>query len=281
MPRDESAPPDGLVWEKKWVGRQPDMTYGRSRDGDGTDSSVLFIPGEKGVKAHAKIRDIEDDEGEGGADPERVYVYSDSSADDDEVVAAEVLVGLVVVLAAVLAARAAAPQVRRWWKGRARPSGRSVRAWLRRAWWRRGAPAVAEHPASTEVVAVTAVDTGSEQEARAALEEYRASMTSAEARDRFVAALLAMKLSEDARAFGEEQMRVLRSAWIEDEAWVGEIESVTREQIGEGIRLMLEANPSLLDELAELAETGRENGGRVLLPVETVRAVLRPTGGGR
>lgn len=283
MPRDESARPDGLVWEKKWVGRQPDMTYGHSRDGDGTDSSVLFIPGEKGVKAHAKIRDIKDDEGQGQGevDPEPVYIYSDSSADEDELVSAEVLVGLVVVLAAIVAARAAAPRVRHWWKGRAGPSGGYVQARFRRVWRRRGAHVLAEDPASTAVVAVTAVDTGSEQEARAELEEYRASMTSAEARNRFVAALAAMKLSEDARAFGEEQMRLLYSAWIADEVWAGEIESVTREQIGEGIRLMLEANPSLLDQLAELVKTGRGDGGRVLLPIDTIWAVPRPTGGGR
>ncbi len=75
-------------------------------------------------------------------------------------------------------------------------------------------------------------------------------MSSAEARQRFVTALVA-------RLISEEQLQVLRNARIEDEGPEWELASAmaarTPQQLGESITLMLEANPSWPDEAA-LAE---------------------------
>lgn len=78
-------------------------------------------------------------------------------------------------------------------------------------------------------------------------------MSRAEARERFVAASVA-------RLFSEDQLRVLRNARIEDESDPLEparaMETLTPQQVGDGIRLMLEANPSWPDE-GTLAELGK------------------------
>jgi hypothetical protein len=70
-----------------------------------------------------------------------------------------------------------------------------------------------------------------------ALEDRKTAMSSAEARERFAAALIA-------RAFSDEQLRVLRGARIVDGEEVAELEraleSITPEQLEEGIRLLLE-----------------------------------------
>lgn len=92
-------------------------------------------------------------------------------------------------------------------------------------------------------------------------------MRGVEARERFVAALLA-------RLFSEEQFRILRNARIEDEdgssRLSGVLEMLTPKQIEDSITLMLEANPSLLDE-AKLAEIWKIVGGiqiERLFPIE-------------
>ncbi len=69
-------------------------------------------------------------------------------------------------------------------------------------------------------------------------------MSSSEARERFISALLA-------RLFSEEQMRVLRNARIENEnvpLELSAMEALTPQQVGDSIKLMLEKHPSLLDE---------------------------------
>ncbi|WP_200829727.1 hypothetical protein [Cellulomonas algicola] len=102
-------------------------------------------------------------------------------------------------------------------------------------------------------------------------------MSSAEARERFVAALLA-------KAFSDEQMRLLRSVTIEDddgEVALGDLlETPTPQQIGETVRLMLE-NPSLLDgdSLAALGDLfGRGAPGREHHPLK-VRRLVDPAPG--
>ncbi|RZE62332.1 hypothetical protein C0Q97_04410 [Streptomyces albidoflavus] len=85
-------------------------------------------------------------------------------------------------------------------------------------------------------------------------------MSSVEARERFVAALLA-------RLFSEEQLKTLRNARIEGEdgplVLNGVMESLTPKQVEDSITLMLEMHPSLLDE-ETLADIGKAlRGGRV------------------
>jgi hypothetical protein len=110
-----------------------------------------------------------------------------------------------------------------------------------------------------------------------AFEDYRARMGSAEAPERFVAALLA-------RAFSEEQMRMLRNANIEDD---GEplgskaaMQALTPQQVGKTLTLMLEKNPSLLDreslaELGTILGGSRADGEYVPLRVERMKDVPR------
>jgi hypothetical protein len=121
-------------------------------------------------------------------------------------------------------------------------------------------------------------DTG--QEVVAALEAFKASMSSAEARDRFVAALMA-------RLFSDEQLRILRDARIEYgdglHALESAAEAVTAQQVGESITLMLEANPSLLNEetLTELRRIlgRRADGEYVPMRREQINEALRLTDG--
>lgn len=82
-------------------------------------------------------------------------------------------------------------------------------------------------------------------------------MSRAEAQERFIAALVT-------RLFSEEQLRILRNARIEGEDDAlelnGPTETLTPNQVEGSIILMLEANPSLLDE-ETLAEIGKILGG--------------------
>ena len=271
--------PTELVWEKKWVGRPAGTQHGRSRDDDGTSSSNLFVPGSKGVKAQAKIRDIDEDEAALLAGSEPVFIYvTDERASDTQVrerSELEEALGTLMVLGVLVAVLKAKPHVKRWWSDQALPALKST--WNRLPRTRKAnSQIVAESPALIDGVPE---DTG--QEVIAALEAYRASMSSAEARDRFVAALMA-------RIFSEEQLSILRNARIEDDDGPLELESaaetLTAQQIGESITLMLEANPSLLDE-GTLTELGKILGGSRVdgeyVPVrsEQIKEALRLTDG--
>lgn len=87
----------------------------------------------------------------------------------------------------------------------------------------------------------------------AALEAYRASMSTEEARNRFLAALVT-------RLYSEEQLRMLREARIEDVNGLLEpdsmVEPLTAEQIRSAITALLEENPSLVGDGAQ-AELGK------------------------
>jgi hypothetical protein len=156
-------------------------------------------------------------------------------------------IGALVVLAVIFAARKAAPYVSRWWNDRATPflkkSGQRV---SRRR--RRGDQAAAVESTTLEQFAPTE----SSPEVLTSLEDYRASMSNAEARERFVAALVA-------KLYSEAQLRILRNAWIEDTEpdldLASAMETLTPQQLGESITAMLEANPSWPDKdtLAELS----------------------------
>ncbi len=92
----------------------------------------------------------------------------------------------------------------------------------------------------------------------AALETYRASMSSAEARDRLVAAV-------QARLFSDEQLRLLRDARIEVDGTPSQVErameELTPQQLVESVTLMLETDSSSFDEAA-FARLTEVLGGR-------------------
>ncbi|MFJ8495911.1 hypothetical protein ACIRBZ_47460 [Streptomyces sp. NPDC094038] len=222
---------------------------GRSRDGDGASSPNLFVPGSKGVKGQVKIYDIGEDEGDSlTVSPSVVYVTDEFGSDSraPERLEPEDIIEALVIL--IKAAEWAAPRLNRWWNDRARPFMKSTRNRLARA---RKADSRAITPEPSALA--ESVSSQASQELVAALEGYRASMSSVESRERFVAALVA-------RLFSEEQLRILRNARIEDEGGSLELngltDMLTPKQFEDSIKLMLETNPSLLDE-ETLAKIGK------------------------
>ena len=185
------------------------------------------------------------------------------------------LLGALILLGAIKAAEKAAPHLKIWWNDQALPFMRST--------WNRLVPtrkADSQSAPTESTTLIGSAPTEASQEVIAALEEYRVSMSSAKARERFVAALMA-------RLFSEEQMRMLRNARIEDENGPLELsamETLTPQQVGDSIKLMLETNPSLHDE-ATLAELGkvlarsRADGGYVPLRNEKIKEALCLTDG--
>ncbi|MDX3866815.1 hypothetical protein [Streptomyces europaeiscabiei] len=228
---------------------------GRSRDGDGASSPNLFIPGSQGVKGQVKIYDIDEDEADSLTDsPLVVYVTDEYASDSRAKEPSELaeLLGALALLGAIVALEKAKPHVKRWWSDQARPAINSM--WNRLA---RTREADSQAVAAESTALMEYAPAESSQEVVATLEAYRASMSSVEARERFVAALVA-------RLFSEEQLRILRNSRIEDEdgplGLNGVMETLTYRQVEDSITLMLETNPSLLDE-ETLAEIGKILGG--------------------
>lgn len=192
------------------------------------------------------------------------------------------MLGALVILGVIVAAQKAAPLVRRLWNDQAVPFLRKSRNRLSRNRAAEGQVPVAEYSEGEQAYGAEYLDeyfkplqsapTESSQEVVAALDEYRATMSSAEARERFVAALVA-------RLFSEEQLLVLRNARIEDDGAALElasaVETLTPQKLEESITLMLEANPSWPDEetLTELESILRRRSqvAGAHLPVGTVR----------
>ncbi|WP_405959789.1 hypothetical protein OG235_46145 [Streptomyces sp. NBC_00024] len=155
---------------------------------------------------------------------------------------------------------AATPRVKRWLDDQVLPAIKS--RWNKMP--RRNRPAATREtdsrPATAEaptVIEATAVD--SPQELVVALDENRVTMSSAEARARFLLALAA-------RAFSEEQLRILSNAHVEDDDDDGFVElkhavdELTPRQAANIVKT-LEVNPLLLDgeALTELMKALREN----------------------
>lgn len=167
----------------------------------------------------------------------------------------------------------ARPHLTKWWNETALPAFRSARESRRRKVAPvlkidRQAPTDGQ-PARVFVVGPV-VRTG---EPGVGSDEQTATMTSAEAQRRLVAAALA-------RAFSDEQVRILLTARIEDPAdssdWAT-LDQASPEEVESRIRLVLEANPPLLNDLVETfmgdqKETPPE-------PVRQLRAPRLPTKG--
>ncbi|MFJ3715168.1 hypothetical protein [Streptomyces sp. NPDC090057] len=164
----------------------------------------------------------------------------------------------------------AAPHVRKWLSHQALPFLKSTRNRISRT---RKAESQAAPTESTTLIEPAATEPS--QEVISAPNEQRASMSSAEAQERFIAALMARALSENAKLFSEEQMRVLLNARIEDEKGPVDpksvMETLTPEQVEERISLILEANPVLLDELKKILTGIRGEGGYLRLESEAQR----------
>lgn len=137
----------------------------------------------------------------------------------------------------------AKPLAEQWWRETARPAIDSQRAKISERRARRKAQ---KQPAVVEGAVVEPT-----QEVVSAPQESRPNMSSAEAQARYLAALAA-------RAYSDEQMRLVTNANIVDAEDIAELKRSLAELPAERVKGLLEAmatNPSLLSEetLAELA----------------------------
>ncbi|MFD8883051.1 hypothetical protein ACFV0H_11045 [Streptomyces erythrochromogenes] len=266
-----------MVRKKVEIEYEEGMQLGRSRDGDGASSPNLFTPGSKGVKGQVKIYDIGEGEGDSLTDsPPVVRVASEYGADSRgrERLEPEEIVELLAILLEV--AERAAPHLKRWWNDQLRPFVKSTRSRLARTGKDESRAITPESSALVESVSSEDL-----RELVAELEGHRVAMRGVEARERFVAALVA-------RLFSEEQFRILRNARIEDEdgssRLSGVLETLTPKQVEDSITLMLRPIRRCSTKRSWL-KSGRSSGeskssGCLRLRCETMEKVLRLTDGG-
>lgn len=247
---------------------------GFSRDTDGAYRAHLFDDETNDLVGHAELF-------EGGTDetqaPHVEYIYvSDSEpsrghdlTDEELEETIEALLNLALIVTTL--AIKAAPHVAGWWRGTAMPALKSARGnalsavksanertvrsirsksdtallTLRSGWLKPHKDPKPENAVLTgETVAAGPENLRRPAQLETAFTEYRSRMGSTEARERFVAALVA-------RAFSDQQMQAIRDATIEDNGdlpGLGDaMKALTPQRVGETISLMLEKNPSLLE----------------------------------
>jgi len=206
---------------------------GTSRHVDGAATGHLFEDGTNRLIGHAAWRWVDEPAGGPGASYE---TSQPRELTPEEIELAAQLAGL--ILAAILrGAVIAAPHVRRWWVSAALP-------WGKKAWTRVSGAARRlrgqQPPAGFVEEAMFVASSVGVVCARA--DEIR--MTSAEWERRFRSMLTA-------GAFAQEQMRVLSIARVDDRQTAleepSDSEVLTATQFVERVKLMLEANPSLLN----------------------------------
>lgn len=205
---------------------------GTSHDVDGAATGHLFEDGTNKLVGHAAWRWVDEPDATTFSyetDPPRQLT-------PEEIEAAAQLAGL--ILAGILVGiEVAAPLVRRWWSRTMVPWGKEVRARVSAATkkFRRERPQADFVEEAMFVASSTGV-------VLARVDEIR--MTSAEWERRFRSMLVA-------DAFAQGQMRVLSIARVDDRQTAlqepSESEVLTATQFVERVRLMLEANPSLLN----------------------------------
>ncbi|MGY5058679.1 hypothetical protein ACWDFR_32260 [Streptomyces sp. 900105755] len=228
---------------KMWVEYPAGTRLSKSRTPGGYSSLARDVE-TNDLETHATLFPVDDDsEDEAGSipDPPPVFVnVTDeraSDSQDDERLTAEEIVELLELLYTIAKwVERFAPQARVWWNRQALPVVKST--------WDRVVGVRRDDSRSAAVAADDVVE--------APGEEHRVDMSSAEARERLVAAL-------KARLFSDEQLRVLRNARIEGDADPFELSSalggLTLEQLREGIRLMVETHPEVLSEEMSLKES--------------------------
>ncbi|MFY1685030.1 hypothetical protein ACN265_26270 [Micromonospora sp. WMMD730] len=204
--------------------------------------------------------DDEDEDEDEDDDPPVVFVYHMGSSPSGGPVKREEpslsdhaigLLGDLLIAGATAAADKARPHLARWLAEQAAPAVMS--GWSRLKSRMPGQPdGGAEQSAMTEPA-----PSNERQEVVAALQACQAGISTKEARNRFLAALVT-------RLYSEEQLRILREAHIEDVnglLGVGSmVEALTAEQLWSAITALLEEDPSLLGDGMQ-AELGRTLGG--------------------
>lgn len=258
---------------------------GLSHDTEGALRAHLFDDETNTLVGHAELFETEEtssDHVEAPFDYEYGTSRSQVERDEDLDELAELL-GNLLALAIIAAATRLAPHVRRLWTEKVVVAVKAVPTKLQaapaaaKATWTKVRRGRAAPNGSVELAAVRRPTS----DVNVVLDELRVTMTSAEARERFAAALVA-------QAFADEQMRLLSAAHIEDGAEARKLESalaaITPEQVATTITLMLAQNSSLLgrDSLTEIGEAINEthpDRGRLALPRANVEAVLRMSDG--
>jgi hypothetical protein len=253
---------------------------GISRDTLGAYRAHLFDDENNDLVGHAELFEPHENKSS-SPNIEYVYVSGFGAAEEapyqlseEDMELAEELVNLV-ILGIITTAMAAAPHVKKWWTDKVVPTFRAARDGVKSTF--RGAPHRRKYhrPSSTAVVA-SVVDPASVQSSSVlavAFQDYRTRMSSVEARDRFVAALVA-------RAFSDAQMNILQNAQIEDKEGPVELEgairALTPEDVAETLKEILDRNPSLLDrvtptELGSILGGGRADGEYVPLKIDRLK----------
>lgn len=243
---------------KMWVLLDDDADLSQSRKRPGSFSPLTRD--EDNNLGQVILEDIDDDDGDPGvAEPETVYIYVDESVgqgDSAEATGAEVVAGLVFV--AALLAIEHRSEIAKWWADDARPALSRIRSRLR---WRRRAKRTVE---STVVGQLDVEESESaEDDVTQALEGYRESMASDEARDRLISALMAQK-------FAEQQLAMVRNARIVErdapDASLSLLEAITPEELEAGLRHLLERKPALL-ESGEIEQVGKSLRHEVVVEI--------------
>lgn len=252
MTRDDAD----MIEELMWVRRPRDTHLSQSHTDPGNFSPLARSDDTNDLQGQATMRPA-DKEDLDTSDP--IYVAEDSGEATTGDPLAE-LAAVLLMLGAMYAAKEASPHIVRWWKTRGREGLlRIARRFKpkRRIKSGTGASTPTEVTATTSdvVIGVPIVESAP---ASSAVEVYRSGMATEEARERFISALVA-------QAYAEEQLRILRSARIEDGApsthLAVPLDALTQEQLAGGIRHVLEAHPdwpnvSMVDRLGEVLEQG-------------------------
>lgn len=161
----------------------------------------------------------------------------------------------------------AAPHVRQWWSDGAKPAikstGRKVKTTLTRA-------PVLRRTKNANAVPVPAAPRSDTD--RAEVEATGPEMSSAEAQQRFARAVVAA-------AYADEQMRILRNARIaaDDDPLelASKMQELTPEHLQGAIRLLLQADPRMLDH-DNLAAFEKTLAARELAPIRRVHELPSP-----
>jgi hypothetical protein len=266
------------VSRKRFDVEVPDGQHlGFSRDTDGAYRAHLFDDETNDLVGHAELFEPHEDEfspldvdygynsGSGAAE-EAPYQLSEEERELVEALANLVILGI------ITAAVAAAPRVKKWWTNKVVPGFRVARDGVKSTFKRVPRRRKDHGPTSTVVVAsvVDSEPVQSSSELVVAFQDYRIRMSSVEARERFVAALVA-------REFSDAQMKILQNAQIEDEEGPVELESAVRaltpRDVAATLTGILERKPALLDrgtltELGSILGGGRADGDYAPLKIE-------------
>lgn len=263
--------------KKRFDVEVPDGQHlGISRDTNGAYRAHLFDDETNDLVGHAELFEPPEDDSS-SPDIEYVYVSSLGAADEPpHQLSAEELAEFVNLV--MTAAVAAAPHIRRWWTDTVVPTFKAACAGRRiftRVPHRREDHGPSRARGTASMVGPAPVQSNSELSV--AFHDDRIRMSSVEARERFVAALLA-------REFSDAQMKILQHSQIEEEEGLVELEraigALTPQDVVQTLEGILERKPSLLDhltltELGAIRGGGRAEGAYVPVKIEQFRAAPR------